>query len=210
MNLGELKARVQTQLGDESGIVVTPEDIIRWLNDAQLEVVRKTNCLEDTIEIDVEAGVDSYDLPFDFLKDRRVTVNNYLLKRTTLEELDDLSPSRDVNQTTSDIPSRYYIYGRKIYLTPLPPSTITSGLKLWYVFAPTEMVSDASVPQIPLQMHKDLVLYAIAQAQDADENYGVSQNKLAEFEGQITLANDEQNDSSRESYPAVRLVHGDY
>lgn len=208
MNLGEIKARVQTILGDDSGVIVTPDDLGRWINDAQLEIVRKTGCLEDFIEIDVEAGTDSYPLPHDFLKDRRLTLSGLKLTRTTLEELDLIVPNRDISPVVSTS-IRYYIYGRNLFLYPVPVSTVTDGLKLWYTYSPTTMVADNDTPQIPLAMHKDLVTYAVAQGYQTNEDFGSAQAKSAEFEQQVNFSRDEFNDNHKDTYPAVRLIAGD-
>jgi len=45
MNLPELVTRVTTIFGDESEVVVMVDDIVRWANDGQLALARRTELL---------------------------------------------------------------------------------------------------------------------------------------------------------------------
>ncbi len=209
MNLGELKARARTLLGDETGVVITEEDLTRWANDAQLDIVRKTGCLEDFISFDLEAGTESYDLPNDFLKDRRLTVNNLKVNRTSLEELDNINPDRDAT-AVADTATAFYIYGRKIYLYPTPASSATDGLKLWYTYIPRTMVADIDTPVIPVSMHEDILTYVVSQGYQSNEDYGPAQLKMNEYGERIVFSTEEYNDPRKDSYPAVRALPGDY
>ena len=47
LNIQDVANRVKRTFGDESGVQVTDDDIIRWVNDAQLEISRQN---EDLLE----------------------------------------------------------------------------------------------------------------------------------------------------------------
>ncbi len=208
MNLGELKARVKTLLGDDSGVVIEEDDLTRWSNDGQLDIVRRTGCLEGFINLDVVAGTEAYDLPADFLKDRRVTLSGLKINRTSLEELDTISPDRDALGTT-DTSTVFYIYGGQLYLYPIPVGSITDGLKLWYTYLPRYMVSDLDTPTIPVSMHEDIVTYCVSKGHEVNEDYGAAQSKMSEYSSRVVFSTEEYNDPRKDSYPAIRTLPGD-
>lgn len=208
MNLGEIKQRAKRILGDDSGALYAEDDFIRWINDAQIDIARKTEVLQDFSTYSIVAAQQEYDLPDDFIKIVKISYNGITLKSTTLQEIDSLSPSRD-SDSYRDSPYRWYIWGNRLWIHPLPVSDVTDALRIFYVFRPPTLISDNDIPAIPVQMHEDIVQYCVAQGRDLNEDYAGSQLSMGRYEQKVMMSRDEAKDPSMESYPSIRTLPGD-
>lgn len=209
MNVGELVTAVQRQFGDDSGIQITQTDIIRWLNQAQIDIVRKTGCLQDHKQTDSVANDGSYTLPEDTISVRRVTYNDKVLLSTTLDVADQDWGSRDVSPGVSGTPEFYYLWNNFIYLHPRPSAAVLGALDIWYIRTPATLVGVNDIPEIPAKFHEMLVRYALARAKELNEDTPVANAILADYENMILDALDEVNRPNSRSYSAVRLLPGD-
>lgn len=208
MNLGAIISRVQRLFGDTSQAQILVSDITAWANDAQVDIVRKTEELQSTFFISTTAAVASYSLPTDFIRMKRVTFNGIKLEPTTLEELDKISPDRDSNPTYQDTPLYWYDWAKTINIYPAPATT-GLALVLWYIRTPVVLVNTTDTPEINPDRHEDIVRYCMARAQELDENYGEASNLMREYQDRIAYSKDEANFERDDSYPAIRAVQGD-
>lgn len=208
MNLADIRTRVKRIFGDESGAQINDADIDRWANDGQLDIVRRTECLQALLELNTTAADGSYDLPDDVIKVRRVTYDGVLLSRMELEELDGIHRSRDAN-TPVGTPSAYYIWARQLFLHPAPADGGTNNLDFYYVKTPPALVSGTDIPAIPLQMHEDIVRYCLARAKELDEEFKQADQVWSDYLMRMSMSVDEQHSPNADSYPAVRTLPGD-
>lgn len=208
MNLGQIIIAVQRQFGDESGAQITRSDIVRWANDALVDITRKTECLQVHAETDTLKDDGSYDVPFDFIRLRRVTYRGTRLSRVELEELDDLNPTQDTESSSN--PFYFYVWGRRIFLYPKPSKAGEGTLDIYYVKMPDELVSDQDVPEIPSHMHEDIVRFCLIRAKELNEDDEKAQALMFEYDGRMAFARDEATNPEIESYPAVRDIESEY
>lgn len=207
MNLGQIVNRVQTQVGDLSGILITRVAVVDWANEGQLEIVRKTECITKHKQTNTISSDGSYELPTDFLFMKRVTLDGTKLEETTLDDLDNLS--RGVDLVGVSTPTHFYVSDNVLFLFPSPSTGGTGNLDIWYVRQPAELVNDEDTPDIPVWMHKEIVQYCKIQARELDddpENQTRAQNLFDSNIGEIQY---ELNSQPVNSYPAVRSLPGD-
>lgn len=207
LTLGDIKRRVRSVFGDEAGALLSDDDIKDWANDAQLDLARKTLCLQSHRQTSVVAGDGSYGLPEDFLGARRVTFDGKILEPTTLDELDLVHPHRDA-ETGTDTPTRYYIWGGKLYVHPNPTNAGVGNLDMFYGRMPLRLENDGDQSEIPAQYRPDLERFILAKAKEKDEEFDQASVLRADYELQVANARSEQN-QPEDSYPAVRLLPGD-
>lgn len=208
MNLLDIKTRVKRLFGDESGAQIIDADIIRWANDGQLDIVRRTECLQAHVETNSVAKDNSYALPPDAIRVRRVTYDGNVLSRVELEELDGVNKSREASDITGT-PTQYYIWGRQLWLYPTPSNSGTGNLDIYYLKAPATLGGDADVPDIPGHMHEDIVRYCLARAKELDEEFNQAEQIWNDYQMRTMLSFDEQHNPNADSYPAVRALPGD-
>jgi hypothetical protein len=206
MKLSEIITRVQRQFGDDVQAQITEEDIVRWVNDACLEIVTNNDTAEGFIgNTPVVAGKHWYDMPSDLIRIRSVRVNGFKLKAESYEQLCEEDP--DIETTTGQ-PTAYWVYSGKINLYPIPNDSL-GNLNILYVKTPdviTTAMKDRQ-PDVPIQYHPRIVEYCIAQAAELDDNFGFSQSKMQQFnQNLLGLKQNSEQPESNGIYPSITYV----
>lgn len=208
MTLQDIYDRISRAIGDISASQVDTTDIVRWANDGQMRIVRETECLQGVQQTNVVAGTDNYALPDDFLRYKRVTLDGRNLTFTTLEELDRYDAFRDVANSRST-PGRYYRWNQKTYLFPIPASSGTTNLDVWYIRQPAALTAIGNTPSIPVQYHELLELFCKSRAYEQIRDYENAQLIMQEFNSELALAQEEESTPDASTYPSIRAVVGD-
>ena len=179
MNLTVLERKVRRLFGDPpTGVVIVQQDIWDWVDEAQMQIIRKTHCLTKI----VTGAASTYPLtiPADFLLAKRFTygTNASIVKYILLDDLDDanINPANPV-----DSPSYFYIANGKINLYPSKPADATTT-SFTYVNAATVVTSTATPLEVPLSYHEDIVRYCVTRAHERNENYRAMELSGAIFE----------------------------
>lgn len=184
MLVSEIQTRVNRAFGDESGAQIDINDILRWVNDAQLEIALKKQLLQVTSTVTVTVNVGTYTLPTNILQLRAVRYDGTALEAISSAQAEELIPSYDVGVSVvgASTPSAYWVWGtpQQIYLYPLPNNS-TSVLKLYYTRIPVQVTLAGDTPELPVQYHPRIVEYCLAQAYELDANLQSKQFKLGEL-----------------------------
>lgn len=209
MNVGDIKRRATNMLGDDAKLVFEDADLLDYINDAQVDLARKTDILRGTSTINVVTGTESYALPIDFIEIQRVTYLGAKLRKTTWQEIDLFDPDKDM-PGGGGVPTHYHREGILIYLYPVPSASATGALKVYYSKTPVVLAGDADLPEIPLSMHEDLVLRVVGKGHEQVEDFQASLSKMTEYEKAITLSQEQAQEGTDESYPHIRDLEGGY
>lgn len=207
MITSEIVNAVQRQFGDESGAQITQSDIIRWINSGQRDINRKIHVLQDHRETSITAELNSYDLPSNYLSMVRVTFDNRKLDLIRLEDLD--LRTTEIDSSPSGTPISYYLWDRKLYLYPPPNASGSSNLDIWYARLPVDVETLADTPDLPEEMHEDLIRYCMIQARELDSDLEGKQQAQSDYSESLEQAKHETTESPLDSYPAVRCLPGD-
>lgn len=210
MNSGEIVLAVQRQFGDDSGIQITATDILRWINQAGIDIARKTGCVLDHKETTSVANDGSYSLPDDCINVRRVTYSDEVLLQTTMEVADQDWTTRDKSPQVSGTPQYFYIWNNILYVYPVPSTSSTGILDIWYARIPAA-VTDATAQtlEIPAKFHEMIVRYCLSRAKELNDEYDVAKLVMNDYNDMVLDAKDEVNRPGSRSYSAVRLLPGD-
>lgn len=214
MNVQDVATRVKRIFGDESGVQVTDDDIIRWINDAQEEIVIKNEGLmEATATADVVINQPEYDFPDDLSVLRSLKYKGYRLKSMSLAEfneyIDGYSAAPGVSPYGPGIPEVFTVWEQKITLFPKPAESLTGGLTILYIKHPASVANLADDLSVPLQYHKAIVDFCLQQAYELDEDYQKSELKRNEFSAKMMELNDRNKWISQEYYPRITTLPED-
>lgn len=207
MNLSDVRTRVRELFGDTATVQLSDAMINSWANDGQLDVVRKTECLQAISQLDPVAGTEAYALPADFLRDKRVSLEGHKLRRLTLEQVEMYFPHREVDNS-SGTPHSYWFWEDKIYLYPIPSTTGTDTIDLWYIKIPATLTGSDPLT-IPEQMHEDVVRFALCRAKEQDEDWRVAQSMWRDYEARVAMSMAEFNNPRADSYAVIRSLPSD-
>lgn len=205
MNVADIKRRVTNALGDDAKLIFEDPDLIDMINDAQVDICRKTGFLTNDTSISLLKGTQGYPLPDDCIEVLRATYQNNKLYKTTWQEVDMLDPGKDT-QTTLGVPDHYYIIGNTIYFYPPPSAGSILSVHVLYTRTPTALANDTDNPELPLAFHEDIVIRCVARGHEQVEDFQASAAKASEYNTAISLTIEQARNANDESYPYVRDI----
>lgn len=202
--------------GDESGVQVTDDDIVRWANDAQRDITMENeDILQKSTVTDAVEGQQNYSLPTDIMVLRSVsykhaTSTSYLhLRGMTLQEFDELVDGWDGPLYGNGWPQIYHVYENTLKVWPLPASSIVAGFKIYYSRRPVDLVNDVDQIDLPIPYHNAVVNYCLAKAYELDEDLQSATYKDAQVQNAIVKNKDRENWVNREYYPTITVQADD-
>lgn len=92
-----------------------------WINRGQNDIAKRTGCVQVILPLKTDTGVRRYDIPSQVRKVTEVYYGPNLLQKINYDSI-------DFSSTSTNIPTKYAIKGRQIYLVEAPDSA--SILKL--------------------------------------------------------------------------------
>lgn len=215
MNVAGIQTYLKRQFGDESGVQVTDDDIVRWINSAQKQIVlQNESLLEVTSVTSSVVGQQSYALPVDLLKLRGIQYRNlttqpyYRLKGYSLAEFNEKIDGWDNGQNPGD-PVCYTIYQSNIIVFPIPSTAVVSAFKVYYNRSPVDVTTGTDVPELPTLYHETIVKYCLQQAYELDEDWDAVGNKAQEFDRDINMLRGRDDWKVQESYPIITVLSDD-
>lgn len=198
--VAELRSKVQRLFGDESATFLENADVLGWLNEAQLDIVKKTNCYTASASITIVAGTVSYSVPTGFLFAKKVILNY-----SELTEIDFESNKITSNSTNAlEIPAGHYsIFGTSIYFPSADIATVVP-CTVYYVKAPTVLTADGDTPVIPVEFHDHLVRFVLMRAKEMEEDFAVADRFNADYGQRVIQTSADVDTRNRTNNPAVR------
>lgn len=195
--------RVQRAFGDSAGVQIDQTDIIRWINDAQREIVMKNQLLQAIGTTAVVAGQTGYSLPADLLTLRSIKVDGNKLRPLTLSEAETAIPDFDSTANyPSGTPTHFWIWANSFTVYPAPTS-VNLQFKIYYTRQPADIANLVDTPELPVQYHNRIVEYCLQQAYELDENWAASQAKAQQFDQGVNQLKDNIDWAERDFYPSI-------
>lgn len=167
-----IETAARTELQEATAGFWVASELHTWFDDANAEIVARTK-QETTGTITMVSGTESYSLPTDFYLARRVEIQTTPGSASSWMYLQPISidfrdPGDLLDTTTqTGTPYGWYIFGSKIYFTPIPNGAYSGTL--YYVKNATASTLDADTPSYPngvaqVRVDTAIKLYICAQA----------------------------------------------
>ena len=203
MIVQDILTRVQRSFGDTANIQIDQTDIIRWINDAQAEIVLQNKLLQTISTSATITGQSSYTLPTNILTLRSIKVDGINIKALSLSEAETEIPNFDNAATYPvDIPRSFWIWANQFTLYPAPSSQV-STIKLYYVRTPVDVTLLTDTPDLPTSYHNRLVEYCLQQAYELDENWAAAQAKGSQFAAGVQQTRNLTDWPEEAFYPSI-------
>lgn len=206
MNGTDIAVRVKRIFGDESGVLIEDADIVRWINDGQLDVVRKTHTLTKTYTVPSVVGVPTYTLPIDFLLSIELKFGGRMLSSLPLSDFNLRFPNREAT-TESGRPEYFTVRGPNFLLHPAPSEV--ADITAFYVARPTLLNILTETPEIPVAFHEALVQFALMRAKELDQDWTSAERYQGQYSENVVAARSDTQWTDASSYPVVRDWDGD-
>ena len=202
---------VKRQFGDEAGIQVTDDDIIRWINDAQLEILSQNRVLKGKSTTDLVSGQFEYPFPdVPILDVQSIWVDGQKVEYRSFNEFEEYVIGEDPNRTSSGTPTIWTEWAGTLVFYPTPNTDGTANVTIYYTQGPTVVstVNDQlSVPDIYVPR---ILEYCMGQAYELDEDYQASSMKMQQFSQGVGNLDFDGNDPKADTYPIITVLNEDY
>lgn len=210
--VSDVDTYVKRQFGDESGVQITTDDIVRWINAGQLEIFRRNEPIKATSTVDLGAGVDTYTFPsyfFSILKVQSLTVSGIPVEYRSFQEAEEYILSNDPNKIqTADIPLIWYEWGGEFTFWPVPAKSVTNGIKIRYIPSPQPVTALTDLLAVPDPYFNRLLEYVLSQAYELDEDWGAASAKAEQF-GTNLDSQASDNSVKTDTYPRITILVDD-
>lgn len=208
----DITTSVKRQFGDESGVEVQDSDIIRWVNDAQYEIVTKNPEVNaGMVTVNVVANQTLYPLLSnvpDVLVVHSIHFRGEYLNNLTFLEAQQTIIKSDDTQTDST-PKFWYEYAGTVNLWPKPSVSYTAGLTVFYSKAPTLITTLGQTLSVPDSYFKAVIDYCLTQAHEMDDNFSSAGVKAQQFETALQVQANRTHTQDT-FYPSIIMLPEDY
>lgn len=208
----DVSIRVKSQFGDLSGAQVSDDAILRWINDAQREIVNSNFLLRDTKYANIVAGQHDYPYPDNLvLAIEAIYIDGMPIESVSIQQAREFAITRDpAFARTSDTPAVWYERAGVITIYPKPAKNITNGLKIEYLKNPVPLTQMTDYLSVPDRYFNELVNYVIAQAMEMDENFAAATYKLSQFRDGLSRLAYKDNMNQTDLYFTITPDPEDY
>lgn len=208
--------RVRRTFGDEAAVQVVDDDVIRWLNDGQIEIIKHNDgALQKTDLIDLVAGQAQYTLPTDFLILRSLrykytsSLSFVSIRYKNMQEFDNSIDGWDGAAYSTGNPQFFTMYEQKVILFPIPDQSAVDGLKVLYNQKPADIVSISDPLGLPLIYHNTLVKYCLWQASLLDEDHEPGMMYRSDFQTDVDALRNRETTDPIDKYQTITVLEED-
>lgn len=212
MLVSDIAMRVKRTFGDEAGVQLTDDDIIRWINDGQRAIVLQNETLLETTAIASSVAAQAeYALPVDLLIPRGVSFKasgnqSYRsLRGMTRNEFNEYIEAWDGSTNGVGTPEVFMLFGGKVTFFPIPDTSTAASIKYFYNQKPIPVVSQNDTPGLPELYHETLVKYVLLQAYEMDEDVEAASAKGAQMSADLNLLRGREDWKNEETYPIIMV-----
>lgn len=189
--VNDVAKSLKRQMGDEAEVVITDADIVRWIDDGQVEIVTNNQSLNLVKAVtSIVTGKAEYPLMQDEAFSGLLLVNsihykNRRLKSVTFQEAEEFMLTDTEN--AGGVPSLWYSVAGVLHLYPVPEEDIDGGLSIFFTKAPRKVKDLTQSLDVPDSYFNALVEYCMSKAYEMEENTQMSQMKTQQFEKSLNI-----------------------
>lgn len=201
---GQVARTVKRQFGDESGTQITDEDIFRWIDSAQLEIVSQIQAIKAESTTDIVGGQSRYDLTE--LAIHQIESIHYNGKKITVKSFSEAELEIGSNTIDTGDPLFAYHWANVVTLYPTPEKSIDGGLRIYYTKMPTLIEDASTILSLPDKHLESIILWVLHKAYELDEEFQQSDTLLERFSARILDQHEEEYSSRHSTYQTITIV----
>ena len=216
MIVQDVVTRVRRKFGDEAAVQITDDDIIRWINDAQVEIVKRNeSALQKSGFINLVVNQSTYTLPADYLILRALRYKYSdmpsfsRLRYKSMAQFDETIDGWDGTAFLTGHPVYFTVDEGSAILFPTPDQSSTNGLKVLYNRTPTNVAALPDSLSLPLIYHNSVEKYCMWQASLLDEDHDPALMYKGDFQDDIDSLMSRETADATSTYPTITTLDCD-
>lgn len=202
----DVNVRVKHQFGDEAGVQVSDDDILRWINDGQREIVQKNSILRAKADTNIVNGQNKYTFPSDILTLNNITYEGKPLKAMSFQDAQQYILNIDPGLVETGTPLFWYEWANELSLYPKPDADIVNGLTIYYIKLPSKVTSSIDKLSLPDRYFDRLMEYVMSKAYEMDDDIAASNNQLQKMEASLNSQHEVETEYQTNFYPTITVL----
>lgn len=198
---------VKRAFGDESGVQLTNEDIVRWINEAQSSIAEANETLQAVATTNLVANQADYSVssitPVIY-KISSVLIDGRRIINMPVSQAEESISNADPQELESGSPQFWYEWAKTITFWPVPSTSGTITIR--YIAQPADVTTTGTdVLSLTDDYFMDIVNYVLKQAYEMDENPEMMQLKAQEFDRSMTERGERSTNAQNMTYPTMTV-----
>lgn len=206
----DVAVEVKRLFGDEDGVQIDDADILRWVNDAQRDIVATNPVLQKRVTRNVVAGTAEYAYP----PERIQYIQAILFKGVPLDglsypEAQEYIQSNRISGQEGPEPQVWYQWAQNIVIWPTPTQSVANGLTMDYIEIPNELASLADLLSLPDRYFNTIVDTVMMKAHLLDEDLPAADFARMRYSEGLSKLSEQENAIRRATYPTMTVLSED-
>ena len=197
--LDDITKFVYRTFGDESGVQVTSDDVVTWVNNGLNKIANDLPIFESSQTSTTIAGTSVYALPLDVMNLIGVRLDTVFLSKIEFSQAQQMKSGETAGATGA--PSYYHTYGNNLHLYPTP--SLAQTLIIFYEAYPTKVAVATDKLRIPDRYYELLCHYVLTRAYELDENPSMMTAKMNAYDAEYKKLSEVDKDTAG-SFPVVQ------
>jgi len=185
--VGDVYNVVKRIFGDESGVQLTNADIVRWINEAQVDISKQNQVLQTTATVPITSGTATYALTSVAPKIDSIAsllLDGRRVGNIPISQAEESISLADPLGTETGSPQFWYAWGGDITFCPVPNKDYTMLIR--YIAQPADVTATTTdVLSLPDETFTDIVNFVLMKAYEMDENPQMMAVKQAEYSASV-------------------------
>lgn len=201
----DVMKEVKRVFGDESGVQLEDADILMFVNNAQLEIVRRNKILKATSTTSSVVGQKDYAFPSsDILQIESLHYAGSRLPNMSFAQAEE-SLISDPTVPDNGEPIVWYEWGGRFSFYPVP-STV-KPVTLYYTRQPARITTVTDKLGVSDKYYNDVVRFVLKQAYEMDEDWAASEAKGQQFDASLSDQAEEERTAANMTYPVITVYY---
>lgn len=195
---------VKRTFGDEAGVQLEDEDIIRWINDAQEAIGSLNQVIKAKATVKSIAGEASYRFPderiekIDSLHYDGQRIMNVPFAQAETSLISQHSSEKDGK------PTLWYEWGGRFTLFPTPKDE--GVIDLYFTMKPARVESPSDLLSLPDRYYSYVLSTVLQYAYEMDENYEASKMKYEQAQAGLASMYEDERQAQHMSYETITRI----
>ena len=206
--IAEVGASVKRLFGDESGVQLVDNDIITWVNQAQVHIASSTRVLKTKAITNLISGQNTYTLSSispSILQIESLLINGRRIGNVTTPQAEESISRTDPLAQETGFPSFWYEWAGEITFWPKP--NINAEIVIRYTALPAVVTQSTDVLSVPDEFFNDVVNFVLQKAYEMDENVQMMMLAKKDFEESMSQLTDEERQAQNMTYEVLTVYN---
>lgn len=203
--VSDVATYVKRQFGDESGVQIVDDDVIRWVNAAQSEISNTNNVLKAKADLTLTAGIYQYPLGQSMSLEsiNSIHVDGTKLKYLNFNDYEKYISDEDPEHSATGRISHWSEWGGSLIIYPVPDMDYL--MEVYFLGAPASVETLNDVLSLPDKYFSRIIDYVMAQAFELDENFSAYAAKMDSFDNRLVSMSQDENKGSVDTYQTITV-----